>query len=221
LKGDVRMRILIADDHGIVRQGLISLIEHQSDMEVIAEAEDGRAAVELAKELCPDVVVMDISMPELNGMEATRLILQENKNVKVIALSMHSEKHIVMEALEAGASAYILKSYLFDELIRALEKVTQDGYYLSPRITNVFIDDYVCKSRKTESTAKPKLTSRERQITQLVAEGKTIKEIARILHISSKTADANRRQIMSKLNMSSVAELTKYAVREGLTSLDF
>jgi DNA-binding NarL/FixJ family response regulator len=215
------MRILIADDHGIVRQGLISLLEHQSDVEVIAEAEDGRAAVELAKELCPDVVIMDISMPELNGMEATRLILQENKNVKVIALSMHSEKHIVMEALEAGASAYILKSYLFDELIRALEKVMQDGYYLSPRITNVVIDDYVCKSRKTESTAKPKLTSRERQITQLVAEGKTIKEIARILHISSKTADANRRQIMSKLNMSSVAELTKYAVREGLTSLDF
>lgn len=215
------MRILIADDHGIVREGLKSLIEHQSDMEVIAEAEDGRAAVELAKELCPDVVVMDISMPALNGMEATRLILQENKNIKVIALSMHSDKHIVMEALEAGASAYILKSYLFDELIRALEKVTQDGYYLSPRITNVVIDDYVCKTRKSESTVKPKLTSRERQITQLVAEGKTIKEIARILHISSKTADANRRQIMSKLNMSSVAELTKYAVREGLTSLEF
>jgi DNA-binding NarL/FixJ family response regulator len=215
------MRILIADDHGIVRQGLKSLIEHQSDMEVIAEAEDGRAAVELAKELCPDVVVMDISMPALNGMEATRLILQENKNIKVIALSMHSDKHIVKEALEAGASAYILKSYLFDELIRALEQVTQDGYYLSPRITNVVIDDYVCKSRKSEATAKPKLTSRERQITQLVAEGKTIKEIARILHISSKTADANRRRIMSKLNMSSVAELTKYAVREGLTSLEF
>ncbi len=215
------MRILIADDHGIVRQGLKSLIEHQSDMEVIGEAEDGRVAVELAKELCPDVVVMDISMPTLNGMEATRLILQENKNIKVIALSMHSDKHIVMEALEAGASAYVLKSYLFDELIRALEQVTQDGYYLSPRITNVVIDDYISKSRKSESPAKPKLTSRERQIAQLVAEGKTIKEIARILHISSKTADANRRQIMSKLNMSGVAELTKYAVREGLTSLEF
>ena len=215
------MRILIADDHGIVRQGLKSLIKHQSDMEVIGEAEDGRVAVELAKELRPDVVVMDISMPTLNGMEATRLILQENNNIKVIALSMHSDKHIVMEALEAGASAYVLKSYLFDELIRALEQVTQDGYYLSPRITNVVIDDYISKSRKSESPAKPKLTSRERQIAQLVAEGKTIKEIARILHISSKTADANRRQIMSKLNMSGVAELTKYAVREGLTSLEF
>ena len=215
------MRILIADDHGIVRQGLKSLIEHQSDMEVIAEAEDGRVAVELAKELCPDVVVMDISMPTLNGMEATRLILKEHKDIKVIALSMHSDKHIVREALEAGASAYVLKSYLFDDLIRALETVAKGRLYLSPRITNVVIDDYIRKSRKSESTAKPKLTSRERQIAQLVAEGKTIKEIARILHISSKTADANRRQIMSKLNMSSVAELTKYAVREGLTTLEF
>ena len=215
------MRILIADDHGIVRQGLKSLIEHQSDMEVIAEAEDGRVAIELAKELCPDVVVMDISMPTLNGMEATRLILKEHKDIKVIALSMHSDKHIVREALEAGASAYVLKSYLFDDLIRALETVAKGRLYLSPRITNVVIDDYIRKSRKSESTAKPKLTSRERQIAQLVAEGKTIKEIARILHISSKTADANRRQIMSKLNMSSVAELTKYAVREGLTTLEF
>ncbi|MBC8469147.1 MAG: response regulator transcription factor [Planctomycetes bacterium] len=215
------MRILIADDHGIVREGLKSLIEHQSDMKVIAEAEDGRAAVELAKELCPDVVVMDISMPTLNGIEATRLILQENKNIKVIALSMHSDKHIVMEALEAGASAYILKSYLFDELIRALESVSQDRCYLSPRITNVVVDDYVQKTKRIESGAKPKLTSRERQVLQLIAEGKTIKEIARILHISPKTADANRRQIMNKLNMSSVAELTKYAVREGLTSLEF
>ena len=215
------MRILIADDHGIVRQGLKSLIEHQSDMEVIAEAEDGRVAVELAKELRPDVVVMDISMPSLNGMEATRLILQDNEDTKVIALSMHSDKHIVMEALEAGASAYVLKSYLFDELIRALETVARDRCYLSPRITNVVIDDYVRKTKRIESGAKPKLTSRERQVVQLVAEGKTIKEIARILHISSKTADANRRQIMSKLNMSSIAELTKYAVREGLTSLEF
>jgi len=127
------MRILIADDHGIVRQGLKSLIEHQSDMEVIAEAEDGRVAVELAKELRPDVVVMDISMPALNGMEATRLILQDNEDIKVIALSMHSDKHIVMETLEAGASAYVLKSYLFDELIRALETVSQDRCYLSHR----------------------------------------------------------------------------------------
>ncbi len=214
------MRILIADDHGIVRQGLKSLIEHQSDMEVIGQAEDGRVAVELAKELCPDVVVMDISMPALNGMEATRLILQEHKDIKVIALSMHSDKHFVREALESGASAYVLKSYLFDELIRALETVAQDGCYLSPRITNVIIDDYVRKNKRIESV-KPKLTSRERQIVQLVAEGRTTKEIARTLYISPKTADANRRQIMSKLNMSSVAELTKYAVREGLTSLEF
>ncbi len=215
------MRILIADDHGIVRQGLKSLIENQPDMEVVGEAEDGRIAVELAKELRPDIVVMDISMPKLNGMEATHLILQEDLNVKVIALSMHPDKHIVREALEAGASAYVLKSYLFDELVRALETVAQGGQYLSPQITDVVINDYVRRSTGSKSAAIPKLTSRERQIVQLVAEGKTIKEIARILHISPKTADANRRQIMSKLNISSVADLTKYAVRKGLTSLEF
>ena len=214
------MKILIADDHGIVRQGLKSLVEHQPGIEVIGEAEDGRVAVELAKELYPDVIIMDISMPSLNGMEATRLILQENKAIKVIALSMHADKHIVIEALEAGASAYVLKSYLFDELIKALETVAQNKCYLSPRITNVVIDDYVLKTKKIEP-AEPKLTSRERQIVQLIAEGKTIKEIARTLYISPKTADSNRRQIMKKLNISSVAELTKYAVREGLTSLEF
>lgn len=214
------MKILIADDHGIVRQGLKSLVEHQPGIEVIGEAEDGRVAVELAKELYPDVIIMDISMPSLNGMEATRLILQENKAIKVIALSMHADKHIVIEALEAGASAYVLKSYLFDELIKALETVAQDRCYLSPRITNVVIDDYVMKTKKIEPS-EPKLTSRERQIVQLISEGKTIKEIARTLYISPKTADSNRRHIMNKLNISSVAELTKYAVREGLTSLEF
>lgn len=215
------MRILIADDHGIVRQGLKSLIDKQPEMEVIAEAEDGRVALEMTKELSPDIVIMDISMPELNGTEAIRLINRDCRDVKTIALSMHADKQIVREVLEAGASAYVLKSYLFDELIRALETVAQGRLYLSPQITNVVIDDYVRKSDKTKPAEIPKLTSRERQIIQLVAEGKTIKQIARVLHISPKTADANRRQIMNKLNMSSVAELTKYAIREGLTSLDF
>ena len=134
---------------------------------------------------------------------------------------MHSDRHIVKETLEAGASAYVLKSNLFDEMLRALETVAEGGRYLSPRITDVVIDDYVGKSIEGESAKTPKLTSRERQIVQLVAEGNTIKEIARILHISPKTADSNRRRIMSKLGLSSVAELTKYAIREGLTSLEF
>ena len=215
------MKILIADDHGIVREGLKTLLDKQSDMEVVGEGEDGQIVVQLAKRLLPDIVIMDMSMPNLNGIEATRLILQHSPSTRVIMLSMHSDKHIVKDALEAGVSAYVLKSYLFDEMLRALETVAEGGRYLSPRITDVVIDDYVGKATEGESAKTPKLTGRERQIVQLVAEGKTVKEIARVLHISPKTADTNRREIMNKLGISSVAELTKYAIREGLTSLEF
>ncbi|MHC4143634.1 MAG: response regulator [Planctomycetota bacterium] len=215
------MRILIADDHGIVREGLKSLLGEQSDMEVVGEGEDGQMAVQLAKELSPDIVIMDMSMPNLNGVEATRLILQHSPNTRVIILSMHSDRNIVKEALEAGASAYVLKSYLFDEMLRALEAVAKGRRHLSPRITDVVIDDYVGKATGGESAKTPRLTGRERQIVQLVAEGKSVKEIARVLHVSPKTADTNRRQIMNKLGFSSVSELTKYALREGLTSLEF
>lgn len=215
------MRIIIVDDHGIVREGLKSLLQNQSDMEVVGEGQDGQVAVDLAEQLSPDMVIMDMSMPNLNGIEATRLILQHSPNTKVVILSMHSDRHIVKETLEAGASAYVLKSNLFDEMLRALETVAKGGRYLSPRITDVVIGDYVGKSTGGEPAEVPKLTSRERQIVQLVAEGKSIKKIAHILHISPKTADSNRRQIMNKLGFSSVAELTKYAIREGLTSLEF
>lgn len=215
------MRILIADDHGIVREGLKALLDKQSDMEVVGEAEDGQMAVALAQELSPDILVMDMSMPNLNGIEATRQILEHSPATRVIVLSMHSDKDIVKEALEAGVSAYVLKSHLFDEMLRALEAVGDGERYLSPQITDVVIDGYLGKSAGRASSGTPKLTGRERQIVQLVAEGKTIKEIARVLHISPKTADTNRRQIMNKLGLASVAELTKYAIREGLTSLEF
>ncbi len=215
------MRILIADDHGIVREGLKSLLGGLADMEVVGEAENGQMAVQMAKQYAPDTIIMDMSMPVLNGVEATRLILQNNPNIRVIVLSMHSDRHIVKETLEAGASAYVLKSHLFDEMIRALEAVAKGGRYLSSQITDIVIADYLDKSTEGVSSGKPKLTGRERRIVQLVAEGKTVKEIALMLHISPKTADTNRRQIMSTLGISSVAELTKYAIREGLTSLEF
>lgn len=215
------MRILIADDHGIVRDGLKSLLNEQPDMEVVGEAENGQTAVRMAEEHSPDIVIMDMSMPLLNGVEATRLILKNDPNTRVMILSMHSDRHIVKETLEAGASAYVLKSHIFDEMLRALETLANGGKYLSPQVTDIVIDDYLGKSAGEASSGTPKLTSRERRIVQLVAEGKTVKEIARILHISPKTADTNRRQIMNKLGISSVAELTKYAVREGLTSLEF
>lgn len=215
------MKIIIVDDHGIVREGLKSLLQNQLDMEVVGEGEDGQIAVDLAEQLSPDMIIMDMSMPNLNGIEATRLILQNNPNIKVVILSMHSDRHIVKETLEAGASAYVVKSNIFEEMLRALETVTEGGRYLSPQITDVVIDESVSKSAEGETAEIPKLTSRERQMVQLLAEGKTIKEIANILHISPKTADSNRRQIMNKLCFSSVAELTKYAIRKGLTSLEF
>lgn len=215
------MRILIVDDHGIVREGLKSLIEQQTEMEVVGEAENGEIAVQLTRELSPDIVIMDVSMPNLNGVEATRYILQEKPDAKIIILSMHINRHIVKKSLEAGASGYVLKSNLFDELLNALEAVKTHGFYLSPRITGVVVENY--RTQQTAGTIQEpsKLTARERQILQLVAEGKTIKEIARILHVSPKTADANRRQIMNKLEISNTAELIKYALREGLTSLEF
>jgi DNA-binding NarL/FixJ family response regulator len=215
------MRILVADDHGIVRQGLVSLIEKQPNIEVVGEAKDGQEALDLARELSPDVVIMDVSMPNLNGADATRLILQDNPGIRVIALSMHTEKHIIRSILQAGASAYVLKSYMFDELSKALEAAAAGEFYLSPRITGVVLEDYFSKKPQEAETGHVDLTIRERQVLQLTVEGKTIKQIALQLHVSPKTADAARRKIMKKLGFTSIAELTKYAIREGLTSTDF
>ena len=215
------MKILIADDHGIVRQGLKVLIENEADMEVVGEAEDGLMVMQLAKQLSPDVILMDISMPNLNGVEATYLILKENPDIRIIALSVHFDKRFVTEMLKAGAWGYVLKSCLFDEVLRALRTVNAGEHYLSPKITEVVLDDYMHYMETTNKSVEGFLTERERQIIQMLAEGQSTKQIASRLHISPKTADANRRQIMSKLGVSSIAELTKYAIREGLTSTEF
>jgi two-component system response regulator NreC len=215
------MKILIADDHGVVREGLKVLIESQSGMKVVAEAQDGLEVVKLAKELSPDVIIMDISMPNLNGVEATRFILEENPDIRIIALSVHFDKHFVTEMLKAGASGYILKSCLFDEVLRAIQMVKAGDYYLSPKITGIVVDDYKYYMATANKSAEVRLTHRERQMVQLLAEGKSTKQIALSLHVSPKTVDSNRREIMNKLSIFSVAELTKYAIREGLTSAEF
>jgi two-component system response regulator NreC len=215
------MRILIADDHAMFRQGLRSLIEGCGGMKVIAEAENGRQAVQLTQEHSPDLVIMDVTMPELNGVEATRQIHQQNPAVKVIILSMHPDRHVVRESLKAGTLGYVLKSCLFDELQRALEAVASDAHYLSPRITDVTIEDYVRDSTSHTASSPQDLTGAERQIFQLLAERQTTKQIAKHLHVSPKTVDARRRTIMNKLGVSSVADLVECAIREGLTSPDF
>jgi len=214
------IKVLLVDDHTLIREGLRSLLEKQPDVQVVGEAEDGRRAHELVAELSPDIVIMDVTMPRLGGIEATRQITGEFPSVKVIALSIHSKRRFVADMLSAGAAGYILKECLFDELVQAIQAVAAGGRYLSPRITDVVVDDYVKRLSGGVDSPLASLTGREREVLQLVAEGKSTKQIAVELHVSTKTIEANRRQIMEKLDMHSVADLTKYAIREGITALD-
>ena len=214
------IRILLADDHTIIRQGLRSLLEKEPEMEVVGEAEDGRKALRLVQELVPDIIVMDITMPNLNGIDATHKIVSKFPEVKVIALSIHSNKRFVAGMLKAGASGYILKECLFDELVQAIRAVAGGVRYLSPRITGVVVDNYVEHLVATTDLSLAKLTDREHEVLQLLAEGRGTKQIALELHVSPKTIESNRHNIMEKLDIHSLAELTKYAIREGLTSLE-
>lgn len=214
------MRILLADDRQMMREGLRALLEKHPESEVVGEAEDGRAAVALAAELKPDVVVMDVSMPGLNGIEATKQILRDQPKTKVLALSVHADRRYALTMLEAGAVGYLIKNSASQELYRALDAVSKGQTYLSPDVARVLVDSYRNRQFPTEKAANRVLTDREREVLQLLAEGLTSKEIAVQLHLSAATVDTHRRQIMSKLDLHSVAELTKYAIREGLTSID-
>ena len=211
------LRILVADDHQILREGLVTLLE-KAGMTVVGEAGDGRTAVRLARELKPQVVIIDIAMPELNGIEATRQIVEEVPGVKVIALSMLADKQFVRGMLQAGASGYLLKYCASQELVQAIRAVRNQQVYLSPGITEMVVEDF--KAVTGDTSAFSVLTPREREILQLYAEGKISREIADTLHLSLKTVEAYRRQIMEKMDFKSFADLIKYAIREGLTSLE-
>jgi DNA-binding NarL/FixJ family response regulator len=214
-------RILIADDHQIVRQGLRILLEHEPDLNVVAEAEDGRATVRMVRNIQPDVVIMDVAMPDLNGIEATRQIVAEFPRIKIIALSMYSDRRFVVNMLKAGASGYLLKDCAFEELAKAIRAVLGNKTFLSPGVSDILVRDFVQGyNPKNETTVYSVLTPREREVMQLMSEGRSTNQIAGHLHVSIKTIETHRQQIMHKLNISSVAQLTKYAIREGLTSLE-
>ncbi len=213
-------RILLVDDHGIVREGLRSVLEREDDLEVVGEAEDGRGAFSLVGELLPDIVIMDITMPNLNGVDATRQIVREHANVRVIALSMHSNRMFVTNMLKAGASGYVLKECLADELVEAVRTVAGGGWYLSPRITGVVIDDYVQHLSDIPTSPIEHLTPREREVLQLIGEGKNTKQIALDLHVSTKAIEANRRRMMEKLDAHTIPELVIKGIEGGLISVE-
>lgn len=214
------VRILLADDHNIVREGLRRLIESEHGMEVVGEADNGRSTVKLAASLKPDLIIMDVSMPDLNGIEATRQIINEFPHIKVLALSMHSDKRFVAGILKSGASGYLLKDCAFEEMTGAIRAVANGGTYLSPGVAGAVIQDYVRRLSDADYSVSSVLTPREREVLQLLAEGASTKIIAENLSVSVKTIETHRRQIMEKLGINSVAALTKYAIREGLTSLE-
>jgi len=207
-----RTRILLVDDHAVVRQGFKMILDAQSDMEIVGEAANGREAVERAAQLRPDIVVMDVAMPELNGIEATRRVIAAGPHIRVIALSMHKDSVYVREILRAGARGYLLKDSGADDLVKAIRAVAGGESYLSPAVSNAVLDDY----RKHVTNPIDLLTSREREVLQMLAEGKTNKEIAVVLNLSVYTVDAHRGRIMEKLNLHSINELVRFALRNGL-----
>lgn len=210
--GMKRIRILLADDHAVVRQGFKMILGAEADMEIVGEAGTGREAIELAESLKPDVVVMDVAMPELNGIEATRQVTSAVPHTRVIALSMHKDSVYVREVLRAGARGYLLKDSGANDLVTAVRAVAKGEGYLSPAVSDAVLDDY----RKHVSNPIDLLSSREREVLQMLAEGKTNKEIAGILNLSVYTVDAHRGRIMEKLNLHSINELVRFALRNGL-----
>jgi two-component system response regulator NreC len=211
------VKIIIADDHKIMRDGLRNMLDKEPGMEVVAEAKNGREAVRLAEQLRPDILIMDITMDDLNGMDATRAIVAKGLGTRIIALSMHADKRFVAGMFEAGAMAYLLKDCAYEELLQAIRQVTGGRTYLCSMISGVVIRDYIQRMRKNEPSL---LSPREKEILQLMAEGSTTKRIADQLKVSVKTVETHRQHVMEKLNIFSIAELTKYAIKEGITSLD-
>jgi DNA-binding NarL/FixJ family response regulator len=211
-------KILLVDDHQVLREGLRSMLERQPDMEVVGEAADGTAALRLVRELGPDLVIMDVNMPGMDGIDVTRLISRDHPNVKVLALSMYLRRTFVCEMLKSGATGYLLKESAFAEIVEAIHTVLRGERYVSSRVAGLLVDEYVQQGQRDPNHAH--LTKKEFDVVRMLADGKSSKEIAMITGTSVKTVDACRRRVMQKLNVRSIAELVKYAIREGLTTVD-
>lgn len=214
------IRIVLADDHRIVREGLCALLAREADIELVGQAEDGLGAVRLARDLRPDVVVTDVSMPGLNGVDATRRIRNEDAAVRVLCLSVHAESRMVLAALDAGASGYVLKDDSYEDLALAIRKSMADQVHLSADLVGMVVHEVRNRGQLKQTSGESRLTPRERETVQLLSEGLSTQQIADRLHVSTKTVATHRENVMQKLNISSLAELTRYALLEGLSSLD-
>ncbi len=215
------IRVLLAEDHTIVRKGLRSLLDAEANIEVVGEADDGRQAIQKAQQFQPDVVLMDITMPVLNGLEATRQIKKLLPQIRVLVLTVHTSEEYIFQILQAGAAGYVVKQAAVEELIAAITAVSQGNAFISPSVPENIIEEY---SRQMNAmTAKDdyaRLTDREREVLQLVAEGRSNREIAQMLHITTKTVEAHRSRVMEKLNIRSTADLTRYAIRRGIIAVE-
>lgn len=212
-------KVIIGDDHRMFRDGLRALLEKEADIEIVGEAGDGRTVVNISNELLPDVVLMDISMPDLSGIEATRQITRDNPQIKVIALSMYADRRFIYAVMKAGASGYLIKDCAYEEVVQAIRTVIVGHVHFGPCILDIIAKDYVDQVQDCGLSVYTILTEKEREILQLIAEGNGVRDIAAKLNLSSKTIETHRQKIMSKLKITNVAGLTKYAISEGLTSL--
>lgn len=213
------IKILLADDHKIMREGIKSLLEKYSDLQIVGEAENGLDIVKLAKEHIPDVIVMDISMPNLSGIEASRQIIGENPGIKIIILTMHTDRRFIAEVIKAGCMGYLIKDCAFDELVNAIHSVIDGKMYISHSLSGIMVKEYIDRIYSEEVDVLSRLTEKEKVVLKQIAEGKNVKEIAAEHGLSIKTVETHRNNIMKKLDLSSVTELVKFAIKEGIIDL--
>lgn len=213
------IKLILADDHKLMREGIKSLLEKHADLQIVGEAENGLDIIKLANEAVPDIIIMDISMPNLNGIEASRQIRAEHPEIKIIILTMHTDRRFIAEVIKAGCMGYLIKDCAFDELVNAIHSVMNGKMYISNSLSGIMVKEYIDKIYFEEVNMLARLTEKERIVLRLIAEGKNVKEAAIELGVSTKTVETHRNNILKKLDLSSVTELVKFAIKEGIINL--